>query len=90
MDAVTRLIILKKDLDMLSSAKDDYLKILLELAERRMAIRGIQKVETIEYDMALIQYAAYLFRRRSDPTAKMSPSLKLALNEILFSQKMGD
>lgn len=82
-------IILKKDLQMLTNANDDYLKHLLELADELMRREGIRETESIEYEAAQIQYAAYLFRKRAGVETAMPRYLRYELNNLLFSQKAG-
>ena len=55
-----------------------------------MERRGIVDDLTEDYQMAVIDYAAFLFRRRGTPDVDIPPHLKLELNNILFSQKMKD
>ena len=53
-----RLVILKKDLQMLTNSNDDYLKTLLEQASAQVIREGVDPGEGIEGDMVVIQYAA--------------------------------
>lgn len=65
MTSSEQLQILKKNLQQLSSANDDFLIHLIGQAERRFAVMGIVKdIGGEEYDDALIDMAAYLFRAR--------------------------
>ena len=58
-----RLLLLKKDLQLLTTANDDYLRWLLEAASSSIQREGIKLVEgNLECDMVQIHYAAYLFR----------------------------
>lgn len=83
-----RLAILKKDLQQLNSVNDELLKILLSQAEAAILREGISLMEDdIESEMAVIQYAAYLFRKRAGTDTAMPRFLRLQLNNILFSQK---
>lgn len=81
-----RLTILKKDLQMLTDSNDDYLKILLDQAEAQVQREGVDPHEGIEGDMAVIQYAAYLFRKRASGDAAMPRFLRLQLNNMKISQ----
>lgn len=88
MDEAAKLVVLKKDLQMLTSANDDYLKTLMKLAASAIETEGITLTEgVIDSDMAVIQYAAYLFRKRAGTDATMPRYLRWQLNNMLFSQK---
>lgn len=90
MTAAEKLSILKMDLQMLTAANDDYLTLLLQQAEKAIATEGIKVVEgDTECEMAVIQYAAYLFRKRAAEETAMPRYLRYMLNNILFSQKAG-
>lgn len=97
MTAEQKLTVLKSDLELLTSAHDGYLKSLLELGEAAIRREGINiKPDEIEYDMAIIHYAAYLFRSRAVQSSEandyttMPRFLRYELNNLLFSQKAGD
>lgn len=81
-----RLTILKKDLQMLTSSNDDYLKILLKQAEAQVKREGVDPSKGIEGDMAVIQYAAYLFRKRASGDTAMPRYLRLQLNNMKVSK----
>lgn len=73
---------------MLTSANDDYLKSLISTAELAIQREGITLVENdMDIDMAVVQYAAYLFRKRASNETAMPRFLRFRLNNILFSQK---
>lgn len=83
-----KLVILKKDLQMTTSSNDEYLKTLLEQAKALIQREGIRmEDDNIECDMAQIQYAAYLFRKRAGAETAMPRFLRYSLNNLLFSQK---
>jgi inosine-uridine nucleoside N-ribohydrolase len=87
-DEAAKLLVLKQDLQMLTSANDDFLKTLMKLAASEIETEGITLTEgNIESDMAVIQYAAYLFRKRAGTDASMPRYLRWQLNNMLFSQK---
>lgn len=93
MDDKLKLTILKKDLQMVTNANDEYLKILLDLAKSRMAREGIKipkNGEDIETGMAAVHYAAYLYRKRAGTETGMPRYLRYELNNLLFSQKAGE
>lgn len=73
---------------MLTSSNDDFLSSLLITAETAIQKEGITLVENdIDIDMAVIQYAAYLFRKRAAPDTTMPRFLRWQLNNLLMSQK---
>lgn len=83
-----KLVLLKQDLQMLTSVNDDFLKSLITTAESAIQREGIMLVENdMDIDMAVIQYAAYLFRKRAGNETAMPRFLRWRLNNILFSQK---
>ena len=83
-----KLVILKKDLQMLTTANDEYLKKLIELAVENIKTEGIELKEgDIRCDMAVIQYAAFLFRKRAGDVTTMPRFLRYELNNLLFNQK---
>lgn len=83
-----KLVLLKQDLQMLTSANDDFLKSLITAAESAIQREGITLVENdMDVDMAVVQYAAYLFRKRASNETAMPRFLRWRLNNILFSQK---
>lgn len=88
MNRTEKLVVLKKDLQLLSGVNDDYLEKLLELAEAEIKREGITlKEDDIESDMAAVQYAAYLFRKRAGTDTAMPRYLRYQLNNMLMSQK---
>ena len=83
-----KLIILKQDLQMLTSSNDDFLKSLIISAESAMQKEGITLVDNdMDIDMAVVQYVAYLFRKRASNETSMPRFLRWRLNNILFTQK---
>ena len=83
-----KLTLLKQDLQMLTSANDEFLKSLITTAESAIQREGIMLVENdMDIDMAVVQYAAYLFRKRASNETAMPRFLRWRLNNILFSQK---
>ena len=90
MDKAEKLAILKQDLQMLTTANDEYLGTLLDLAAGAIQREGIKLIEDdTECDMAVVQYAAYLFRKRAAADTTMPRFLRWQLNNLLFSQKAG-
>lgn len=87
MDETTKLSVLKANLQKYSTSDDTLLKNLLKQAESLVKRRGIIDDASYDYEMAIVDYAAFLFRRRSAPDMAMPTHLKVELNNILFSQK---
>lgn len=83
-----KLEILKHDLQMTTDANDEYLLKLLRLSESAIRREGIELTEgDLESDMAVVQYAAFLFRKRAAGETSMPRSLRWQLNNMLFGQK---
>ena len=90
MTAEEKLEVLKCDLQLLTSANDVLLKKLLGQAEEAIKTEGITLIKNdISCDMAVISYAAYLFRKRASAETTMPRFLRYQLNNILFKQKGG-
>lgn len=87
MDENMQLKILKMNLQLLTNAQDDYLKKLLKQAVSLIKREGIQNDHTEDYEMAIIDYAAFLFRKRANNELTMPRHLRYELNNILMSQK---
>ena len=87
MDDHLKLTILKHDVGILSSIKDEYLQHLLDTAKKLMYRKGIKEEEDSEFDSLNIQYAAYLFRKRAGTETTMPEFLRRGLNDLLISQK---
>ena len=87
MNDVDKLIVLKKDLQMLTNSNDDYLKLLLKTAKELITREGIKEEKTLEYEMIQIHYAAYLFRKRGGSETSMPRFLRWEMNNLLFHQK---
>lgn len=90
MNDADKLKILKQDLQMITSANDEYLQNLLSLSVERIRGEGIILIENdIRSDMAQIQYAAYLYRKRAAADTAMPRYLRFELNNMKFSEKYG-
>lgn len=93
------LAILKKDLDIVGTSRDDLLQNLITLANSAIETEGIvlSNPLTTEEGMLVEMYAAYLYRRRKDSYAStfkdsmvaMPRSLRYQLNNLLIKQKGG-
>lgn len=88
MNDLEKLEVLKCDLQMATDANDEYLLKLLGLSESAIRREGIELTEDdLESDMAVVQYAAFLFRKRAAGETSMPRSLRWQLNNMLFGQK---
>lgn len=87
MTEAQKLTLLKKDLQQMTTANDTYLETLLTFAEAAIQREGIVLKDDIECNMAVIHYAAYLFRKRAGTETAMPRFLRYELNNLLFSQK---
>lgn len=68
---------------------DDYISNLIEAAKQMISREGIILTESIEDGNLVVMYAAYLYRKRAEDTPQMPRMLRYALNNRLFSQKVG-
>lgn len=87
MTSAEKLSVLKNDLQLISNANDLFLSLLLEQAAEAIKQEGIILNESIQSDMIIISYAAYLFRKRAGTDTAMPRFLRYQLNNLLFSQK---
>lgn len=87
MTAAEKLSILKNDLQLMSNANDNFLSLLLEQAAEAIKQEGIILNESIQSDMIVVNYAAYLFRKRAGTDTAMPRFLRYQLNNMLFAQK---
>nr|DAE22077.1 MAG TPA: Head Tail Connector Protein [Phage sp. ctez94] len=87
MDEGQKLTLLKQDLQMITNSNDDYLIMLLKMAEELIKREGIIPENTTEYAGIQIQYAAYLFRKRAGTETSMPRFLRWEMNNLLFNQK---
>lgn len=86
----SRLSLLKLDLQLQTSAYDDYLRHLLGAADDMLAGMGIQFDGSNRVEELRIMYAAWLYRKRADSKAEIPRMLSWSLHCILISQKAGD
>lgn len=85
---VDLLTMLKVDLGITAVAYDDRLYADLQAAKSYIELEGIKLKETIEDDQLVVQYAAWLWRKRGSDESSMPRMLRYLLNNRLFSEKM--
>ena len=83
------LTLLKKDLQIMTDSRDDYLMVLLSAARDMIEREGIRLTEAEEDTILHEMYAAYLYRSRLQP-GPMPRMLRYGLNNRLLSQKAGE
>lgn len=89
MDGATKLTLLKIDLQISTDKLDAYLDAMLSAAAAAIAREGITIADTAEDGMLVVQYAAYLYRKRREQDTTMPRYLRWMLNNRLLSQQMG-
>lgn len=82
-----RLTLLKANLQLLTDANDTLLNHLLAAGEAAMNREGIEDDSSTDYEACVIEYAAYLFRKRASEETSMPRFLRWQLNNLLFTQK---
>ncbi len=88
MATINQLILLKQDLQQTTNANDALLEHLLDTAAKRITEEGIVLTEgNVEHESLIIEYAAYLFRKRAGTETGMPRFLRYSLNNMLFHQK---
>lgn len=88
-DAATLLPSLKVDLGITTTAYDDRLTAYLNNAQKEIQREGVQLGNEVDDDQLAIMYAAWTWRKR-DSGEGMPRMLRYALNNKVFSQKMGE
>lgn len=95
MTTAERLVLLKQNLQMITDSNDEFLTHLLAAGEAAMTREGISDDGSVDYNACVIDYAAYLFRKRGvssaggkDGETGMPRFLRWQLNNILVSQKI--
>ena len=89
MTTADRLVLLKADLQMTTTANDTYLTHLLQAAAGLIEKEGVTLEDTLNDNSLQVMYAAYLYRKRASDNPIMPRYLRWALNNRLFSQKGG-
>lgn len=79
---------LKLNLSIASTAKDEYLTMLIRAAKTEILREGILLGESTDDANLVVMYAAYLFRKRAESAGGAMPRmLRYALNNRLLAQK---
>ena len=81
------LVILKDDLQVSSTALDQYLLALIASTRDYISTEGIVLDGSTSDAMIVEMYAAYLYRRRREENVHMPRMLRWALNNRLFSER---
>lgn len=81
---------LKIDLQISAPQYDTYLDNLILLSKKAISREGISIEDNVEDGMLVEMYAAYLYRKRREPSNGMPRMLRYSLNNRLFSQKAGE
>lgn len=90
MELQDKLLLLKMDLQITTTAYDELLSQMISSAEGMIAREGIVlDSKKAEDTQLVVMYAAYLYRRRRDENPAMPRMLRWALNNRLLSQKAG-
>ena len=89
MTADELLSVTKLNLSLKTTAYDAYLGGLIDTAREMIAREGIVLTDTAEDDQLVVMYTAYLFRKRAEDNPSMPRMLRYAINNRLFSQKIG-
>ena len=87
MNNETILIILKNDLEISSTSRDELLMNLIELAKAAIEREGIKLKDSVDDGMLIENYAAFLYRKRREEAVAMPRSLRYLLNNRLLSEK---
>lgn len=89
MTDIERLALVKADLEISNSLRDNYLSMLLKVAEKEIAREGISLTESLDDEFLIIMYAAYLYRKRVGEAQGMPRMLRYLLNNRQFGKKGG-
>lgn len=82
------LVLVKADLQLMTSANDVLLLHLIDAAKAAIEREGIQSDGSADYDAIVVSYAAYLFRKRAASETSMPRFLRWMMNNILVAQKI--
>lgn len=85
----SRLTLLKLDLQMQTSAYDEYLTSLLQASADMLTSMGVRLDGSDRVELLHRMYAAWLYRKRADSKAEMPRMVSYTLHSILIQQKAG-
>ena len=89
MTADELLSVTKLNLSLKTTAYDAYLGGLIDAAREMISREGIVLTDAAEDDQLVVMYTTYLFRKRAEDNPPMPRMLRYAINNRLFSQKIG-
>ena len=87
MDKATQLSLLKIDLQISTDKLDAFLHVMLDGAAAAIARENIKLTDSVEDGMLVIQYAAYLYRKRRGQDTAMPRYLRWMLNNRKISEE---
>lgn len=79
--------ILKTDLEISGTSRDEMLGNMIDLAKAAIIKEGITLNDSVEDGMLIESYAAFLYRKRREDVVAMPRSLRYLLNNRLLSEK---
>lgn len=79
--------IVKVDLEIATTSRDEYLNNVIDLAVAAITREGITLDDTVEDGMLVASYAAFLYRKRKGENMVMPKHLRYMLNNRLLSEK---
>ena len=87
MDRESILKILKTDLEISGTSRDEMLENMIDLAKAAIEREGIKLNDSVDDGMLIESYAAFLYRKRREDVVAMPRSLRYLLNNRLMSEK---
>lgn len=81
------LTILKTDLEISGTSRDNMLNNMIELAKAAITSEGITLNDSVSDGMLVENYAAFLYRKRREDLIAMPRALRYLLNNRLLSEK---
>ena len=87
MDKATQLSLLKIDLQISTDKLDAFLDVMLDGAAAAIARENIKLSDTEEDGILVVQYAAYLYRKRREQDTAMPRYLRWMLNNRKISEE---
>lgn len=78
---------LKVDLEISATSRDELLRNMIDLAVAAISREGIKLNNSVDDGMLVEAYAAFLYRKRKEEVVAMPRSLRYLLNNRLLSEK---